>query len=149
MLINPNNQTYKTCRPGLDNRKLSFDTFSDDKKLCVVNCINDYLTHTQNWRQINDKLDRSWLLLSMVKPHHPITPSSVARWLKETISKAGISDIFTAHSTRSASTSKAKRIGLSAKDIIEQAKWTNESTFMRFYSKPLDSIAFQQAVLSR
>ena len=117
--------------------------------LCVVSCINDYITRTQIWRDTDDKFDRSWLILSFVKPHHPITTSSIARWLKQTIHKSGISSFFTGHSTRSAATSKAKRVGISVKDVIDQANWTNESTFMRFYCKPLDSIAFQQAVLTR
>jgi len=139
----------KTCRPGLDNRKITFEAFKENSTLCIVNCINDYIKHTQIWRKCDDNIDRSWLLLSLVKPHHSVTPSTVARWLKETIKKSGISDLFKAHSTRSASSSKAKRVGLSTKDIVEQAKWTNESTFMKFYSKPLDSIGYQQAVLSR
>ena len=87
----------------------------------------------------------------MVKPHHPIATSSVARCLKETNKKSGISDCFTGHghSTRPVSTSKAKRVGLAAREIIDQANWTNESTFMKFYCKTLDSIAYQKAILPR
>ena len=81
----------KPCRPGSDNRKLSFDSYKDDPNLCVVFCINHYINRTQSWREINDKIDRSWLILSMVKPHYPITTSLVARWLKQTITQSGIS----------------------------------------------------------
>ena len=81
----------KTCRPGSDNRNLSFDSYKDDPNLCVVFCINHYINRTQSWREINDKIDRSWLILSMVKPHYPITTSLVARWLKQTITQSGIS----------------------------------------------------------
>lgn len=104
----------KICHPGSETRKIVFDAFSKDENLCVVSCINEYLRKTQEWRDIDDKIDRSWLILSLVKPHHPISTSSIARWLKETIRKAGIT-IFTAHSTRSASTSEAKRMGLSTR----------------------------------
>ena len=139
----------KTCRSGSHNRKPSFDSYKDDPNWCAVSCINHYINRTKSWREINGKIDRSWLILSMVKPHHPITTSPVARWLKQTIAKSGMSNTFTGYSTRLASTSKAKRAGLSAKEIIEQANWTTESTFMTFYCRPLDSIAYQQAVLTR
>ncbi|CAC5406722.1 unnamed protein product [Mytilus coruscus] len=120
----------KTCRPGSKTKSIAFNSFPNEKCLCVVTCINDYMSRTQSWREQGDNIDRSWLLLSVVKPHHHIVPSSVARWLKETINKSGFSSLFTGHSTRSASTSKAKRVGLSTQDVIDQAKWTNESTFM-------------------
>lgn len=139
----------KTCRPGSKTKSIAFNSFLNEKNLCVVTCINDYMSRTQSWREQGDNIDRSWLLLSVVKPHHHIVPSSVARWLKETIKKSGFSSLFTGHSTRSASTSKAKRVGLSTQDVIDQAKWTNESTFMRFYCKPVISNNFQQAVLTR
>ncbi|VDI20620.1 Hypothetical predicted protein [Mytilus galloprovincialis] len=127
----------KTCRPGSKTKSIAFESFPNEKSLCVVTCINDYMSRTESWREQGDNIDRSWLLLSVVKPHHHIVPSSVARWLKETIKKSGFSSLFTGHSTRSASTSKAKRVGLSTQDVIDQAKWTNESTFMRFYCKPI------------
>lgn len=139
----------KTCKQGSRLKRSTFHSFTGDKNLCVVSCIDDYLSRTSSWREINDNIDRSWLILSMVKPHHPITSSSIARWLKETIKESGVSGKFTGHSTRSASTSKAKRMGLSVKDIMDQANWANESTFMRFYYKPVDSIAYQQSVFTR
>ena len=139
----------KTCRPGSKPKSLSFDSFPEDENLCVVICISDYISRTKSWRDVNDETDRSRLLLSYVKPHNPIVSSSIARWLKETIQKAGISRVFTGHSTRSASTSKAKRAGLSSQDVINQANWTNQSTFMRFYCKPVIQNNYQQAVLTR
>ncbi|CAC5393415.1 unnamed protein product [Mytilus coruscus] len=109
----------KTCRPGSKTKSIAFNSFPNEKSLCVVTCINDYMSRTQSWREQGDNIDRSWLLLSVVKPHHHIVPSSVARWLKETIKKSGFSSLFTGHSTRSASTSKAKRVGLSTQYIWE------------------------------
>ena len=130
----------KSCRLGSTIPILTFDSFDTYLNLCVVSCINEYVSRTLSWREINDTIDRSWLLISFVKPHHPIAACSVARWLKEVIKKSGIN---------SASTSKAKQIGLSAKEINDQASWTNVSTFMRFYCKPVPSYNFQQAVISR
>ena len=43
--------------------------------------------------------------------------------------------IFTAHSTRTASTSCAKAKGLPSHVIMEAAGWHSESTFAKFYNK--------------
>ena len=46
----------KTCRPGLDNRKITFEAFKENGTLCIVNCINDYIKHTQIWRKCDDNI---------------------------------------------------------------------------------------------
>ena len=62
------------------------------------------------------------LNLSYPYPFKPINSQSVARYIKLFLTMAGIDIIvFTAHSIRSASTSKAKNIGLSIKDIQKTA----------------------------
>ena len=45
--------------------------------------------------------------------------------------------IFTAHSTRSASTSTADNMGLSIKDIQKAAGWSGDSTFRKYYNLPV------------
>ena len=42
---------------------------------------------------------------------------------------------FKAHSTRSASTSKAGLQGASIEDILKQGSWSNKTTWQRFYNK--------------
>ena len=44
-------------------------------------------------------------------------------------------EVFTGHSTRSASTSKAKASGVSSNDIIKRVYWTQTSTFEKFTKK--------------
>lgn len=139
----------KTCKPGNPLQSIVFNAFDTDS-LCVVKCIRSYLERTSSFREISDNIDRSWLLLSFVKPHHPITTSSVSRWLKTIMAEAGINtNQFKAHSTRSASVSKAYFAGVSVTDIMQQAHWAKESTFARFYCKPIHKSAFQQSVLKR
>ena len=46
--------------------------------------------------------------------------------------------VFTTHSTRSASTSKANNMGLSLKDISKAAGWKGGSTFQKFYKFKVD-----------
>ena len=53
------------------------------------------------------------LFLSTKRPHHPVTSATIARWIKQGMSKAGVdTSLFGAHFTRAASTSAAKRKGM-------------------------------------
>ena len=63
---------------------------------------------------------------------------TIARWVKEVLRLSGI-DIsqFPAHSTRSASTSTAFRLGVPISDIMKVAEWTQAFTFKKFYQKPI------------
>jgi hypothetical protein len=61
---------------------------------------------------------------------------------------AGINtDIFSAHSTRSASTLKAKAVGVLVADILKAANWSSASMFCRFYHKSIDSPIFGCGIL--
>jgi len=58
------------------------------------------------------------LFIAIVKPHKPVAPCTIARWLKEMLKLSGINvGIFTAHSTRSASVSAAAYSGVTVNDI--------------------------------
>ena len=46
---------------------------------------------------------------------------------------------FESHSTRGASTSKAKRLGVPLNLIMKQAAWRNASSFAKFYDKRIDA----------
>ena len=82
--------------------------------------------------------DTNQLLISYIKPHGPVTSSTVARCLKEVIENAGIdTSIFKAHSVRAASTSAAADLGNSTNEILEAADWSKNSNFQRFYYKPI------------
>ena len=69
------------------------------------------------------------LFISYVKPHKPAV-----------LSLAGTGGVFTAHSTRGASTSAAARAGVAA-------DWSRESTFRKFYHRPTQKSAFTMGVL--
>lgn len=75
--------------------------------------------------------------------------TTIARWLKEILSKSGIDDSFTAHSSRHAASSQAKRSGVSIEVIRRTAGWSSNSTaFGRFYNREIrsDPDAFAKAV---
>ena len=101
--------------------------------MCVCNHIELYIKKTEVIRQ-----KETQLLISYIKPHKAISTSTVSRWVMSMLSAAGIdTKTFTAHSTRSASSSKAKVQGVPIKDILKRGSWSNSSTFERFYSREI------------
>ena len=122
----------KTTTPRYHLKPLTIKKYPD-KALCVAFHIDLYLKATEHVRGNTKKL-----LLSIVPPFKEVTTTTVARWVKETLSDAGINTkTFSSHSTRSSSTSTAKERGLSMDEIRKAAGWTNGSTFARFYERPI------------
>ena len=97
---------------------LEFVVFSQDEGLCVVSALDEYLNRTEEWRRVNNETQ---LLLSYIQPHKQVVPSTISSWLKNVLKSSGINvSLFTAHSTRSATTSKASASGLSMIEILER-----------------------------
>ena len=72
------------------------------KELCVYETLDFYLRATEKLR------NSSKLLVSYIKPYGAVTSSTIGRWIKTLLGQAGIdTEIFSGHSTRCASTSKA------------------------------------------
>ena len=66
-----------------------------------------------------------------------MTSSTIGRWIKIVLGQAGIdTERFSGHSTRCASTSKAL-LSVSTDVILATAGWTGDSTFRKFYDKPV------------
>ena len=103
--------------------------------MCVCRTIDQYLDRTNSRRNRH-----SQLLLALVKPFKPVSTSTVSRWLVDMLSLAGIdTQTFKAHSTRSASVSKANTLGVSLTEIIKRGQWTTDSTFRKFYNKDIQN----------
>ena len=59
---------------------------------------------------------------SFVGKHGPVTSSTVARWIKSCLQKAGVDiTMFKAHSTRAEAATKAALSGLTVDEIMEVA----------------------------
>ena len=59
-------------------------------------------------------------LINFIKPHKAMSSSTVSRWLMNALSAAGINtNTFAAHSTRAASSSKAKTQCVPTKEILK------------------------------
>ena len=85
------------------------------------------------------------ILTASIKPHKKVTVSTVCRWLKGFLQLSDINiDIFKAHSTSLASTSKAFLKGGSIEEITKTACWSNKSTFQMYYNrKVVEANSFQ------
>ena len=91
-------------------------------------------------------------LVSHIKPHKPVPPSTFSSWLGQVLVMAGINtEVFKAHSTQSASSSKVEVTGVSLKDIIKQGHWSQAATFQRFYRKDVKEYDsdFQSRILKK
>ena len=130
-------KVLKTTKPGNHQHPLQFETYQENEKLCIVNCLKEYINRTMNIRE-NLPNQPQQLTLSYAYPHHPVGSATIARYVKHFLGLAGVDvTVFTAHSTRSASTSKANNMGLSMKDIPKAAGWSNDNTFRKYYKLPV------------
>lgn len=103
--------------------------------------LNLYIEKTRELRG-----DAKQLFISFIKPHQQVTSSTIARWLKQIMELAGIdTSVFKAHSVRS---STAAMQGITTEDILSAADWSSDSTFRRFYYKPIRDTGFAESVLT-
>ena len=135
----------KQSRSSKPNSEFFFPALQGSQ-LCPLAALRAYEDKTKGLR-ISDAQSR--LFLGVIRPHNPVAPSTVARWLKSLMEKAGI-DIgtFKAHSTRGAAVTAAANAGISTEDILKAADWSSDTVFNKFYYKPTRDTKFGQAVLS-
>ena len=137
------NSVLKQTRAGKHIPPLELDRF-ESENLCIVTHLKTYIERTKPLRQGKE------LFVSYVQPHKGISRDTLRRWIKSVLEEAGIdTNVFSAHSTRSAATSTAQARDVSLKTILDTAGWSNKKTFSRFYQKPVaqKSRTLAQAVL--
>ena len=134
---------FKQSRQGKPIKEFFLPKFEANPDLCPVHPLEQYMYKTKTLRT------QSLLSISLVKLHGPVTSSTVARWLIETLLRAGIdTSIYEAHSIRGASLSRAANVGVTTEDILKTADWRTKSTFQKFYYKPVHNASFARSVLS-
>ena len=78
------------------------------------------------------------LFITQVRPFKPASQYTIFRWIKETLSKAGIdTSIFSTHSTGSVASSTAKKGRVAIDTILKTGSWRSMKTFGRFYDKEI------------
>lgn len=124
----------KSWRRGKPRPKLSFCFFPEEPSLCVCKTIDQYLERSKAWRSKED----SQLLLSHVNPHDPVAVGTVSKWLMQVLELSGIdTNTFTGHSTRYASTSKAKVVGIPLQEIVKRGQWSSDLMFRNRYCRDI------------
>lgn len=132
----------KTTKPGNILKPMKITKYHNCS-VCFVGTLQDYLTRTAVLR------NGEMLIISTQKPHKGVSRSTISRWIKTVMVNAGLEEQYGPHSTRSASTSKAKSCGVDLNTIIKTAGWTNAKTFATFYDKNITpSKTVQEAVMS-
>ena len=86
-----------------------------DQKLCVFDCLSEYICRTENLSKDTDQL-----LVCYYKLFQPASKDSIARWLRDVLQDAGI-DNFAPHSFRAASASAMLKNGVLVGDIMKSA----------------------------
>ncbi|PFX17394.1 TNF receptor-associated factor 4 [Stylophora pistillata] len=117
----------KQSRPGVNNPLVKLTAF-EDKTLCVVSTLKEYLTRRQ-------------LFVSYQKPFRKVGRETISWWMKTVLTDSGIdTSRFKSHSTWAASTSAAnnasdvfpdkaterKILSFSIKCPSEDCEWTGE-----------------------
>ena len=122
----------KTSSVKHHQEEIKLVAYSETKSLCVVHYLNEYIIRTKKLRGGEHRL-----LISTRHPYRGVSRDTVSNWTKEGLKICGVDmSVFTPHSTRAASTSKAaQRITLPT--ILKTAGWRSASTFARFYKKPI------------
>ena len=112
-------ELFKQSRQGKPRNDYFLASFPDNKQLCPVETLQQYLQMTKTLRK-----DSSCLFVAIVKPHKPIAPCTIACRLKEVLKMSGIDiSTFTAHSTRDAPTLAVADSGITTSDILKVADW--------------------------
>ena len=138
----------KKRMPGQPPKEVFFGAYPPNSRLCVVQCLKHYEERTQEFRGKGEG-QVTKLFLSYIKPHKPVTSQRIAHWIKMVLKDAGIdTNIFSAHSVRGASATAAKDKGVTLTDILHTADWSSDTTFRRFYYRPVKDATYAHRVLS-
>lgn len=121
----------KQTRKGKHLAPVELLAFRENKDLCIVSVLKEYLKRTEPLRKGIDKL-----FIAHQKPHKAVSTNTIGRWIRDALTRAGIDTVqFGAHSTRAASTSAAVSRGTPVDVVLKAAGWSAESTFTKFYKK--------------
>ena len=125
----------KTSKPGQQASAITIQEFKQDCCICPIKTLMEYLKRTYTIQG-----DEQQLFTSFVKPHKSVSRDTISRWAKVVLQRSGINtELFTSHSTRAASVSKAKQKDVPLNEILSQAGWSMADTFRKFYDKPIVS----------
>ncbi|CAH2086588.1 unnamed protein product [Euphydryas editha] len=123
----------KTSKVGSVQPSLVLPFFNNNPNVCPATTLLNYIDKTSNIRKCEK------LFIAYKKPHNYVSSQTLSRWIKNTLENSGIDiSIFSAHSTRHAATSAAKRMGVNIETIRRTAGWSSTSrVFAQFYNREI------------
>ena len=130
--------------PGVHQDNIRFQSYIQNRSLCIVSLLREYIDRTSSLRG-----QEKQLFISTQAPFKGVARATISRLVKRVMDKAGI-DIkwFKLHSTRVAASSHATAKGAPLSVIMNTAGWTQNSTFRKLYEKPVQGKScFQSAIL--
>ena len=121
----------KHTKPGNSSSNcFCIKAYNNNKKICPVFLLKYYMKRTKKLRHDGQ------LFINHQMPHKAISKDTISRYVKTTLSKAGINTTkYSTHSTRAASTSAAAKASVDITTIMKAASWNNSSTFTKFYKR--------------
>lgn len=143
-------ESIKTTRPNGHQPILKIPFYNGNQAICPARTLTGYIDKTSHLRAPNINN----LFVSYRKPHGKVTSQTLSHWIKDVLHRSGIdTSVFSSHSTRHASTSKANRLGVSMDIIRKTAGWSaSSSVFARFYNReivPSQDETFARSILNR
>ena len=99
------------------------------------------MTVTSALRKESDQL-----FVAIIKPHKPVVPCTIARWLKEVLNFQVLTSVCSQPIQQGATA--AADSGVTTSDILKAADWSTELVIRKFYYHPTHDPFFGWAVLS-
>ena len=129
----------KHSKAGRSLGLISCKKFDEDPRVCIWRVTKEYIRRTEELRPKNTKGEpKGQLVISHVPPYKPASKNTIARWTREVLAMSGVQvQCYKAHSIRGASASKLAVLNVPVEEIMKKAFWKKESTFRRFYDKPI------------
>ena len=125
----------KQSRPGRTGLTVRLPAYPADRRICVYTYLKHYIYKTRKYRV---QSEHQQLFISFRRPHGPVSKDTISRWINAVMKQAGIDvTLFKPHSTRAAGGSPADKTGVPVSVIMKTAGWANETTFQKYYNKPL------------
>lgn len=136
----------KTTSPKGFQPCLIIPFFKENTSLCAASVLLHYIERTSPFRSHT----QDFLFLTTRKPHLTASTQTISKWVKRTLSDAGIDTrIFSGYSAKHAGASAACRNGILLSTIRRTAGWSETSqVFAKYYNCTLRSpSAYAKAIL--
>ena len=121
-----------------------FEKYDQNKRLCVVRYLSEYIERTAPLRD-----SETQLFISYRKPHCKVSRNTISRWIRTVMSKSGIdSSVFKAHSTRAASVSKLSKF-VPIEKVLRAGGWSNSTSYLKHYKLTVSDECVSKVILSK